>query len=338
MMERDISKKTERDIIEYIHDLLGLTADKDVVKGIGDDCAVLRKNNSECFLVTTDTLVEGVHFDLAWHPPFLLGRKAAAVNLSDLAAMGGQPRFALLSLAFPGSAPVWLDNFLVGFHEMLQKHDTHLIGGDTVKSFNDLSISVTIIGEAAGDVICYRSGAKPGDLVFVSGHLGDAAAGLALCQSGLSNEGSEQWQQLINAHLDPQPQVQLGRILAESGLVHAMMDISDGLATDLAHICTESGLGAEINKDVLPVSEQLKLAAEKTGSPVLDWVLKGGEDYQLLFTVSSDNEQELRKLLLEKTGQEIFCIGKIIEGQGLFLSDGVNMEEISFQGYDHFSD
>ena len=107
-MKRDISKKTERDIIEHIHDLLGFTADKDVIKGIGDDCAVLRKDNGECFLVTTDTLVEGVHFDLAWHPPSLLGRKTAAVNLSDIAAMGGRPRFALLSMSFPGSAPAWL--------------------------------------------------------------------------------------------------------------------------------------------------------------------------------------------------------------------------------------
>ena len=160
-MERDISKKTERDIIEHIYNLLGLTADKDVVKGIGDDCAVLRKNNRECFLVTTDTLVEGVHFDLDWQPPFLLGRKAAAVNLSDIAAMGGEPRFALLSLAFPGSAPAWLDNFLAGFHEILQEHDTYLVGGDTVKSSNDLSISVTIIGEAASDIICIDPGRTP---------------------------------------------------------------------------------------------------------------------------------------------------------------------------------
>ena len=336
-MERDLSKKTERDIIEHIHDLLGFTADKDVIKGIGDDCAVLRKDNRECFLVTTDTLVEGVHFDLAWHPPFMLGRKTAAVNLSDIAAMGGQPGFALLSMSFPGSAPAWLDDFLAGFHEMLQEHDTNLVGGDTVKSSNDLSISVTIIGAAVEDTIRYRSGAKAGDLVFVSSTLGDAAAGLALCQSGLSNEGPEEWQQLINAHLDPQPQVQLGKLLADSGLVHAMMDISDGLATDLAHICTASGLSAEIIKNDLPVSGQLKSAAERTGYHILDWVLKGGEDYQLLWTVSPDHEQELRRLVFEKTGRETFCIGKIIAGQGVFLSDGVNREDVSFQGYDHFS-
>ena len=337
-MESQPPHKTERDIIAHIHDLFGLAADNDVLKGIGDDCAVIRKDNRECILVTTDTLVEGVHFDLQWHPPVLLGRKAAAVNISDIAAMGGQPRFALLSMGFPGSAPGWLDDFLAGFHAMLQEHNTFLVGGDTVKSTSDLSISVTIIGTAAEDAICYRSEAATGDLVFVSGPLGDATAGLVLCQAGLSQEGPEQWQELINAHLDPQPQVQLGRMLAESGLVHAMMDISDGLATDLAHICKESGVGAEIVKNDLSVSEQLRSAAEKTGNQVFDWILRGGEDYQLLFTVSPDHEQELRNLVHEKTGRDIFCLGKIIEGHGVFLSDGKSREEVSFQGYDHFTD
>ncbi|MBE9520385.1 MAG: thiamine-phosphate kinase [Proteobacteria bacterium] len=337
-MEKESSTLSELQIIEHIQKYLGPSADRSVIKGIGDDCAVLRKNDRECLLITIDTLVEGVHFDLAWHPPFLLGRKTGAVNVSDIAAMGGQPRFALLSLAFPGSAPAWLDDFLAGFHEMLQEHDTHLVGGDTVKSSNDLSISVTIIGEAAEEVICYRSGAETGDLIFVSSTLGDAAAGLALCKTDLPSGDSEKWQQLINAHLDPQPQVQLGKILAQSSLVHAMMDISDGLATDLAHICKESGAGAEIIKGELPVSPQLQSASEKTGKPVLDWVLKGGEDYELLFTVSPDHEQELRNLVLKKTGQEIFCIGRIIEGKGVFLSDGTNRKEVSFQGYDHFND
>ena len=337
-MKRDFSNKSERNIIEYIYNVLGFTADRDVVKGIGDDCAVLRRDNSSCFLLTTDTLIEGVHFDLAWHPPLLLGRKTGAVNLSDIAAMGGQPRFALLNVAFPGSAPTWLDDFLAGLHEILQEHDTHLVGGDTVKSSNDISITVTIIGEAAEDIICYRSGAVSNDLVFVSGTLGDAAAGLALCRAGISDDGLEQWQQLLSAHLDPQPQVQLGRLLAESGLVHAMMDISDGLATDLAHICAASGVGAEIYKDGLPVSQQLKSAAVTLGKPFLDYTLKGGEDYQLLFIASPDHEQDLRNLVLEKNGREIFCIGKIIDGPGVFLSDGLNREEVSYQGYEHFTD
>ena len=335
-MENNTTKKSERQIIEHINNLIGYPADKGVIKGIGDDCAVLRKDNKSCFLVTTDTLVAGVHFDLAWHPPFLLGRKSAAVNLSDIAAMGGQPRFALLSMAFPGSAPVWLDDFLAGLHGMLQEYDTSLVGGDTVKSPNDLSITVTIIGEAAENAICYRSGAVSGDLVFVSGCLGDAAAGLSLCRSGLSADSTGQWPQLAKAHLDPQPQVQLGRILAESGLVHAMMDISDGLATDLAHMCKESGTGAEIFKEDLPVSEQLTAAAGKLANPVLDWVLKGGEDYQLLFTVAPEHAQNLRQLVAKQTGKEISVIGRITEGRGVHLCSGEKSQEITYQGYDHF--
>jgi len=336
-MPEDFLIKNEREIIDQINNLFGFSADRGVIKGIGDDCAVLRKDSKGCFLITTDMLVEGVHFDLAWHPPYLLGRKTGAVNLSDIAAMGGQPRFALLNMAFPGSAPAWLDAFLAGFHEMLQEHDTLLVGGDTVKSSNDLSIAVTIIGEAAEDKICYRTGAVNGDLVFVSGFLGDAAAGLALCRAGLFHDHSGQWQQLLNAHLDPEPQVQLGKILAESGLVHAMMDISDGLSTDLAHLCVESGTGAEVFQEDLPVSAQLKSAAEKLANPAQDWILKGGEDYQLLFTVASDDAQKLRRLVLEKNGREIFCLGKIITGRGVFLSDGLQRQEISYQGYDHFS-
>jgi thiamine-monophosphate kinase len=337
-MERDFTKKTERQIIDFIQNLLGSPADSHVIKGIGDDCAVLRKDNQSYFLVTTDTLVSGVHFDLAWHPPFLLGRKAAAVNLSDIAAMGGQPLFALLSLTFPGSAPAWLEEFLAGFHEMLQQYDTVLVGGDTVKSPNDLSMTVTIIGEATEDTICYRSGAIKGDLVFVSGSLGDAAAGLALCQSGIYDDGTGQWQQLFKAHLDPQPQVQLGRILAESCLVHAMMDISDGLATDLAHICRESRTGAEIFQEDIPVSEELLAAAGNLAVPVFDLILKGGEDYQLLFTAAPRHEHKLRKLVASQSGREIYAIGRIIEGQGVYLCNAGDRREITFQGYDHFDD
>jgi thiamine-monophosphate kinase len=337
-MKKDFTKTSERQIIEQINNLFGFPDNRNVIKGIGDDCAVLSKDNRNCFLVTTDTLVAGVHFDLAWHPPFLLGRKTAAVNLSDIAAMGGEPRFALLNLAFPGSASAWLGEFLAGFHEMLQEHDTVLVGGDTVKSPNDLSMTVTIIGEAAKDTICYRSGAIKGDLVFVSGTLGDAAGGLLLCRSGLYKDGSGKWQELVKAHLDPQPQVRLGRILAESGLVHAMMDISDGLATDLAHICTESRTGAEIFQEDIPVSKDLHAAAGKLTVPIGDWTLKGGEDYQLLFTVAPRHEQRLRQLVAGQTGRDVYAIGRIIAGQGVYLCNAGNRREIGYQGYDHFDD
>jgi thiamine-monophosphate kinase len=335
-MAWDFSKKSERDIIGHIRGLPGGAAGRGVIKGIGDDCAVLSRGDNGCLLVTTDTLVAGVHFDLAWHPPYLLGRKSAAVNLSDIAAMGGKPRFALLNLAFPAAVPAWLDDFLAGFLGMLQEFDTPLVGGDTVRSSNDCSITVTVIGGAPESDVCYRSGAVNGDLVFVSGFLGNAAAGLALCRSGENPAASGEWFHLCNAHLDPQPQVELGRILAESGLVHAMMDLSDGLATDLAHICTESGMAAEIFEEALPVSEQLKKAAAKLQKPVFDWVLKGGEDYQLLFTVPPDRAQELRQLVVSRTGKEIYPVGRIIPGQGVFLCSREERREISYQGYDHF--
>ena len=311
-----------------------------LIKGIGDDCAVLKKDEENCLLLTTDTLVEGVHFDLAWHPPYLLGRKCASVNLSDIAAMGGQPRTCLLSIGFPGSVPSWFDDFMLGFTSVLIEHDTLLVGGDTVKSQNDLTITVTVMGEGYRKQICYRSGAKPGDLIWVSGLPGNAAAGLELCRRGQSQpeQISDRWQPLIQAHLDPEAQIDLGRVLSSCGLVHAMMDISDGLATDLAHLCTESGVGAEIQQDLLPVSILLENAAIELNADVIDWVLKGGEDYQLLFTTKASDEQKLLQLVSDKFGGEVFCLGRIVETQGVFLySGGSERKEISYQGYDHFA-
>jgi len=310
-----------------------------LVKGIGDDCAVLKKDGDNCLLLTTDTLVEGVHFDLDWHPPYLLGRKCASVNLSDIAAMGGQPSTCLLSVGFPGMVPEWFDDFMSGFTEVLAEYDTLLVGGDTVKSQGDIILSVTVTGEGDRKQICYRSGAKPGDMIWVSGSLGNAAAGLELCRRGQCRypENSGQWQQLIHAHLDPEPQVALGRILSTSGLVHAMMDISDGLATDLAHLCEESGVGAEIQQDMLPVSVILENAATELAADVFDWILKGGEDYQLLFTTGTSAEQDLLQLVSEKSVREISCIGRIIEEPGVFLCHDGERRDISYQGYDHFA-
>ena len=330
---------SERDCINRIlHYVQGLDR-QDLVKGIGDDCAVIRKDGGEVLLLTTDTLVEGVHFDLSWHPPYLLGRKCAAVNLSDIAAMGGKPCFCLLSVGFPGTVPSWFDDFMEGFTTLLREHDVLLVGGDTVKSRSDLVISVMVMGEGNRRQICYRSGAQPGDLVWVSGFLGNAAAGLDLCRAGIfrPGQGAGKWQQLVMAHLDPAPQVGLGRLLAESGCVHAMMDISDGLATDLAHLCRESGVGAEIDQPRIPLAESLLAAASEHGGNALEWALKGGEDYQLLFTTGSEDAQKITKIFSENAGMESYCIGRVTEKQGVFLcGSGTEPREISFQGFDHF--
>ncbi len=332
---------TERACIDLIQKYAQGHDSKYVVRGIGDDCAVLEKDDANYLLLTTDTLVAGVHFDLDWHPPYLLGRKCASVNLSDVAAMGGQPGSCLLSVGFPGSVPSWFEDFMSGFSSVLNEHKTILVGGDTVNSRNDFLVSVTIIGEVSKKHVCYRAGARPGDLIWVSGRLGNSAAGLALCRRGYCREAgmSEKWEMLIGAHLDPEPQVELGAMLSSSGLVHAMMDISDGLATDLAHLCRESGVGAEVRQDLLPSSALLESAASELDADALEWVLKGGEDYQLLFTTGESDEQKLRTYIADHPGLEISVVGRISENRGVVLRDtSGGRHEISYQGYDHFTE
>jgi thiamine-monophosphate kinase len=330
------SRLQEREIISRIR-RQSSAGQESLLAGIGDDCAVFRTGLNRLNLVTTDTLVQGVHFDLSWHPADKLGRKAAAVNISDIAAMGGIPRFALLSLALPADLPgQWLDGFLSGFLGLLAEYAVVLIGGDTVGSSQGIVLSVTVLGEAAEGLVLARSGARSGDLVMVSGFLGEAAAGLDLCRLGLGKES--RWQPLVSAHLDPVPQVGLGRELAASGLVHAMMDISDGLATDLAHICAESRVGAVVEGAALPLSPLLQEAAVVCGHSALDWALSGGEDYQLLFTVPPENVAELQRHIRERSGRQLYVVGRIVAGGGVLLEEGGTVREISYRGYEHFRD
>jgi thiamine-monophosphate kinase len=329
---------TEREFIDCIRRRTG-EAGQDVIKGIGDDCAVVR-GDGKSWLLTTDTLVESVHFDLSWHPSYLLGRKTASVNISDIAAMGGRPLAALLSMAVPDPGAAWLDEFLAGFLAVLKEQGATLIGGDTVRSRAGAVFNVTVLGDAEENTILYRSGATVDDTIWVSGYLGEAAAGLELLRrkqpAGKGSTG--RWPRLTGAHLDPHPRTRLGRLLATSGLVHAMMDLSDGLATDLAHMCAASHVGAGIEAVKLPISQDLAAASAYLSVSSLDLALKGGEDYQLLFTVSSANEAALRQLVAENGEGEIFCIGHITEGKGVHLlrEDG-QLVEITYQGYDHFN-
>ncbi len=328
--------QSEKAVIAMIREMSGAGSEQ-VLTGIGDDCAVIGRDGGVVELITTDTLVENVHFDLSWHGPALLGRKAAAVNISDVAAMGGKPLYCLLSLALPvGLADSWAEQFIGGFLARLNEHGGCLIGGDTVKSEKGVVISVTVIGEAAASEVLLRSTARAGDLVVVSGSLGEAAAGLELCRRG-EQEMDGSWQQLLMAHLDPSPETELARVLAASGLVSAMMDISDGLATDLAHLCAESGLAAEVEGDAVPVSAMLLEAAASLSVEPLTWALSGGEDYRLLLTVAAADAAELQRLVQKQTGRELFQVGRLQEGNGVVLIDGDGQRDITYQGYDHFS-
>ncbi len=308
---------------------------KGLVKGIGDDCCEISKQGS--WLISTDTLVDSIHFDRRWHPPALLGRKSVAVNLSDIAAMGGRPYFVLLSLCLPVDLDgEWINQFLDGAHEILQEFDTQLIGGDTVKG-KELVITVTVFGQPQQCGSIYRNGASIGDSIWVSGVLGSAGAGLELLAAETKErmlDGMSRYQALINAHLNPLPRIEYGLDLAQSKMVTAMQDISDGLATDLAHICNASRVGASLEKNQIPFHSALPAAAMLLNRSIEDFILRSGEDYELLFTVKKDCEKEFLRFMEEK-GRTAHQIGMIRAGEGVFLRTESGEEEISFQGYEH---
>jgi thiamine-monophosphate kinase len=333
----------ERQMIDHIAALTGQT-DARLIKGIGDDCAVVAKDGRLVWLLTMDTMIAGVHFDPACHPPEQLGRKLVSVNVSDIGAMGGRPVFALLSVGLPRTfAPSWFRAFAKGLAAGCREYGCLLIGGDTVASPQGCNCSLTVIGEAAADRIVYRSGARPGDTVWVSGSLGLAAAGLALLRRRLNvAASSDAFAPLLARHLDPIARVELGRRLGESGLTHAMIDLSDGLATDLAHLCRQSGVRARIAARDLPISKALIEAARLTGADPEQWAISGGEDYELLFTTAAEGHDHVRELG-RQCGLPLTPIGTVAEGEGVVLLrqrfDGTCEEcGIAYQGFDHFRD
>ncbi len=328
----------ECQIIEYIAGLAGPA--EGLVKGIGDDCAVIDKDGSHVWLLTMDTLIESVHFNRTFHPPEKLGRKAVSVNVSDIGAMGGKPLFVLLSAGMPqGFDEAWFRDFVRGLTQACREYGCFIIGGDTVASPGGLTFTLTVIGEAAADKVVYRRGARPGDTIWVSGELGFAAAGLELLTAGIEPDNKD-FDPFREKHLNPLAQVALGRQLADGGLTHAMMDLSDGLATDLAHLCKQSGVGARLFAQDLPGVARLGTAARLTDSDPEHWALSGGEDYELLFTADPKDSLELVRSA-EHCGQTIFPVGTIVDGSGVTLirkrDDGSSEElAIAYQGFDHF--
>lgn len=308
-------------------------ADGDGVRiGIGDDAAAAEPTPGRWLLVTSDMLLEGIHFDLAYTDPYRLGRKSLAVNLSDVAAMGGEPRHFLLSLAVPpGLSVEFLDRFTEGMLDLAREHGITLMGGDTCRSSSGLVISVTLHGEQVPELVVRRSGASPGDLVFVTGTVGDSALGLELLRRG-ERQG---W--AVDRHLDPTPRVRAGLALAGARLCSAMIDVSDGLAADLGHILDLSGVGARLELARLPLSPSFReLAPRVTPDPSL-LALTGGEDYELLFTVPAGRSEEVVPLLAEM-GLAATPIGEITAGSGLSVvgPDG-GETPVARGGYNHFA-
>jgi len=328
-------------LIERIRRSFG-TSSKKAPIGIGDDAAALCVSPGQSLLATADMLVEGVHFDLSTTDLSSLGWKSAAVNLSDIAAMGGTPRSCLVALAIPRRITVEaITEFYRGLNTLLGKHHVALVGGDTCGSKKDLVISITMLGEVPRRQILTRSGARPGDLIYVTGALGDSAAGLELVRNadfGMQIGKSKKEQRrsaairkLINRHLRPVPRVEWGRKFALSGCVSAMIDVSDGLSSDLGHVCEQSGVGADIHGDWLPLSRSLK-SAQGLSRDAVGYALSGGEDYELLFTVPPDRERKLLKLRIDATK-----IGVVTKGRALrLLNEQGRSRPLRASGYDHF--
>jgi len=289
--------------------------------GIGDDCAVLDAGGGVQLLATVDMLVEGVHF-LPGAGPRRLGRKALSVSLSDIAAMGGVPLWALASAALPEHVDVGYARALFeGIAEVASEHSVALVGGDTVRSPGPLAIDATVLGRAPAGGAVLRSGARPGDRLLVTGSLGAAAAGLYLLKSGPAAPDlpEEVFRRLVEAQLDPRPRLSEARAIVEAGGATAMIDLSDGIASDLYRLCDESGVGARIYADRLPVSEEAKRLADAAGVDPLDWALFGGEDYELLFASPEREARRLASYVGERTGRAPTEVGEVTEALAVEL-------------------
>jgi thiamine-monophosphate kinase len=297
-----------------------------LILGIGDDAAVIRRAGN-LHLLTTDLLVEDVHFTAAQNPPYYLGRKSLNVSLSDIAAMGGQPRFALLALAMrKGVKTPWVEEFFGGLGTAAEEAGVGLIGGD-ISTASKITISITVWGE--GKTFISRSGARPGDPIFLSGHPGDAAAGLRLLRKGFLLGQDQEADSLLLAFLDPVPQVALGRALSRLRAATAMIDTSDGLSVDLFHLCEESRTAAVVELGKLPLSSALR-SFEKRPDRL---ALHGGEDYGLLFT-ASPRKSKLMARLQKRFGFR--RIGRMARGRGIVAVDLEGRKRpLEIKGFEH---
>ena len=292
--------------------------------GIGDDCAVVPIPRGHEALVTTDFSLENVHFKRAWHPPESVGHRCLARGLSDIAAMGGQPLAVSLSLAVPRTLPQsWVDGFLRGLLKLASKFKVNLAGGDTAESRGGIMADIIALGSVPRGKAVLRAGARPGDRIYVTGELGASAAALDLLSGGKRLRRSD-----FESHFYPTARVAAGRFLREKGLASAMIDISDGLSTDLGHICEESGVGAELETGAIPVAT----VGKSLRRVELQFALHGGEDYELLFTAP------LKKRIPSRiAGVAVRQIGVVTGGRKIFLRDkkGVR-QELKSQGWEHF--
>ncbi len=319
------------------------TFDENLVKGISDDTAVFRAASDKLQLLTMDTMVEGIHFDLTFTSLHHLGWKAIVTNISDIVSMCGNPRYAVISISIPQKFSVeMIEDFYKGASQASKKYECVIVGGDTTASSGNLVISVAMYGDVAAENIVYRNGAKVGDLICVSGHLGAAHAGLKVLlkekEKYLNNSEEftpnlEPYKFVLEKYLMPKARMDLIKYFSGSIKVNSMIDISDGLASEVHHICKNSGTGGEVWEHNIPVHMNTQKTAEEFSDDVIEYALFGGEEYELLFTMS-DNEYEK----LEKVFDDVTILGRISDiekGINLITEEG-EVKPLPFGGWEHF--
>ena len=340
--DHNSSTKSEFDFIDALRQRAGASG-QSLVAGIGDDAAVLRSTPGRETVITADLLVEDIDFRRTTTPPYLLGHKALAVSLSDIAAMGARPLWSMISIGVPED--VWQTDFVErlydGLLNLANRYGVQLIGGDTSRTNERIVIDSIVSGECAAKMAVMRSGANAGDQIFVTGSLGAAAAGLRLIERGahlaeqnLADEDSQKLDHVLLRQLRPEPRVGWGIVLGEERLATSMIDLSDGLSSDLNHLCTASKVGALIDSALLPVDDHVTELCGRRALDPLQLALHGGEDFELLFTVKPADVARLPKRV---DGVEIKRIGEVTDSaQGVRVSEGARVWELKPGGWVHF--
>ena len=337
----DVNELGEFGLIEHLTKNIELQ-NKSSIKGVGDDAAVI-ENGNLVTVVSTDMLMEGIHFDLMYHPLKHLGYKAVVVNLSDIYAMNAIPKQITFSMALSNRFSVEsIEELYEGVHLACKHYNVDLVGGDTTSSQKGLALSITAIGQAEKDKVVYRNTAKVGDLLCITGDVGAAYLGLQLLerekQIYLSNPGVkpdlEKQDYLVGRQLKPEARKEMIEMFAKNGLVPtSMIDVSDGVASEIFHICTQSGVGALIEESGIPIKQEAELMAIKFGLDPATCALSGGEDYELIFTV---NPKDLEKV---KFLPDIYIMGEIVEkseGIKMVTKGGGRIVDLKAQGWKHF--
>ena len=336
------STKSEFDFIDALRQRAGASGHS-LVAGIGDDAAVVRSTAGKETVITADLLVEDIDFRRTTTPPYLLGHKALAVSLSDIAAMGARPLWSMVSIGVPED--IWETDFVErlydGLLDLANRYGVQLIGGDTSRTNERVVIDSIVSGECAAGMAVMRSDASAGDQIFVTGSLGAAAAGLRLIERGahlaeqnLGDDDSQKLDHILLRQLRPEPRVGWGIVLGEERLATSMIDLSDGLSSDLNRLCTASNVGALIDSALLPVDDRVTELCGRRALDPLQLALHGGEDFELLFTVKP---ADVARLPRRVDGTEIKRIGEITDARdGVRVSEGTRVWELKPGGWVHF--